>query len=158
MAPGSLSYILHLFYLHFISFTNLQSLLSNLYNKNTKNIYFTISIISHFCKWPWRDWQPLYRVGCEVLICLCRCKGLERELLLLKPKPLSSHTKQHSLQTVLLEMPTTSWALRWFSLEEERVMQQSSVSISPSVFENQRYQSSRRPRSSPSHLHKQIKT
>ena len=50
----------------------LQSLLSNLYHKNTKNIYLIIiSIISHFCKWPWRDWQPLYRVGCEVLICLC---------------------------------------------------------------------------------------
>ena len=41
-----------------------------------------ISIRSHSRKWPWRDWQPLYRVGCEVLICLCRCKGLERDLLL----------------------------------------------------------------------------
>ena len=28
----------------------------HLYTKNTKNI---ISIISHSCKWPWRDWQPL---------------------------------------------------------------------------------------------------
>ena len=36
----------------------LQSLLSNLYNKNTKNIYLIIAIRSHFCKWPWRDWQP----------------------------------------------------------------------------------------------------
>ena len=34
--------------------------------------YYTISIRSHFRKWPWRDWQPLYRVGCDVLICLCR--------------------------------------------------------------------------------------
>ena len=49
----------------------------------------------------------------------------------------------------------TSWALRWFSLEEERVMQQSSISISLS-FREPRYQSSRRPRTSPSHLHKQI--
>ena len=37
----------------------------------------------------------------------------------------------------------TSWALRWFSLEEESVMQQSSVSISLSFWEP-RYQSSRR--------------
>ena len=70
------------FYLHRISFTILQSLLSNLYNKNTKNIYLIIFIRSHFCKWPWRDWQPLYRVGYKVLICLCSCKGLERGLLL----------------------------------------------------------------------------
>ena len=61
----------------------LQYLLSNLYHKNTKNIYLIIiSIRSHFCKWPWRDWQPLYRVGCKVLICLCRCMGLEHDLLL----------------------------------------------------------------------------
>ena len=42
-------------------------------------------------------------------------------------------------------------------LEEERMMQQSSVSISLSFWEP-RYQSSRRPRTSPSHLHKQIIT
>ena len=53
----------------------LQSLLSNLYHKNTKNIYLIISIRSHFCRWPWRDWQPLFRVGCKVLICLCRHKA-----------------------------------------------------------------------------------
>ena len=41
-----------------------------------------ISIRSHSHKWPWRDCQPLYHVGCEVLICLCRCVGLERGLLL----------------------------------------------------------------------------
>ena len=29
--------------------------------------YHTISIRSHFRKWPWRDWQPLYCVGCEFL-------------------------------------------------------------------------------------------
>ena len=60
----------------------LQSLLSNLCNKNTKNIHFTISIRSHFCEWPWMDWQPLYRVGCEVSVWLCRCVGLLRSLLL----------------------------------------------------------------------------
>ena len=38
------------FYLHGISFTILQSLLSNLYNKNTKNIYFTMFIRSHFLR------------------------------------------------------------------------------------------------------------
>ena len=32
--------------------------------------------------WPWRDCQPLYRVGCEVLVCLCRYEGLLRSLLL----------------------------------------------------------------------------
>ena len=58
----------HKFPIYFI----LQSLLSNLYHKNTKNIYLIISIRSHFCKWPWRDWQPLYRVGCKALIILCR--------------------------------------------------------------------------------------
>ena len=30
----------------------------------------------------WRDWQALYCVGCEVLVCLCRCMGLLRSLLL----------------------------------------------------------------------------
>ena len=54
----------------------LPSLFSNLYNKNTKNIYFIISIRSHFCEWPWRDWQPLYRVGCKVLDCLCRYEAI----------------------------------------------------------------------------------
>ena len=43
---------------------------------------FIISIRSHCCKWPWRDWQPLYRVGCEVLVCLCRYEVLLRSLLL----------------------------------------------------------------------------
>ena len=72
MAPGSLSYyiaslsiISHLIY--YFSIFTFQSI-----QKSTKNIYFTISIRSHFCEWPWRDWQPLYRVGCKVLDCLCR--------------------------------------------------------------------------------------
>ena len=60
----------------------LQSLFSNLYHKNTKNIYLIIFIRSHFCKWPWRDWQPLYCVGCEFSVCLCRRVGLLRSLLL----------------------------------------------------------------------------
>ena len=75
------SYYFHI-YLPFLSLFILQSLFSNLYHKNTKNIYFIISIRSHFCEWPWRDWQSLYRVGCKVLICLCRYVGLERALLL----------------------------------------------------------------------------
>ena len=51
----------------FLIYFVLQSLLFNIYNKNTKNIYLIISIRSHFRKWPWRYWQPLYRVGCEDL-------------------------------------------------------------------------------------------
>ena len=68
MAPGSILHHIsfHLFYFAIFTF--------NLYHKNTKNIYLIIiiSIRSHSCKWLWRDWQPLYCIGCEVLICLCR--------------------------------------------------------------------------------------
>ena len=35
-------------------------------------LVLSISIRSHLCKWPWRDWQPLYRVGCK---CLIVCAG-----------------------------------------------------------------------------------
>ena len=35
--------------------------------------HLSISIRSHFCKWPWRDWQPLYRVGAS---CLIVCAGI----------------------------------------------------------------------------------
>ena len=54
----------------------------NLYHKNTKNIYLIIiiSIRSHSCKRPWRDWQPLYRVGCE-FVCV-GMRWLTRGLLL----------------------------------------------------------------------------
>ena len=63
--PGPRVYFLsYKFPIYFI----LQSLLSNLYHKNTKNIYLIISIRSHFCKWSWRDWQPLYCVGCEFFV------------------------------------------------------------------------------------------
>ena len=64
MAPRSiLHHISNLFYFAIFTF--------NLYHKNTKNTYLIIiiSIRSHSRKWPWRDWRPLYRVGCEVLIC-----------------------------------------------------------------------------------------
>ena len=44
--------------------------------------HLSISIRSHFHKWPWRDWQPLYHVGCEIFVCLCRFVGLVRSLLL----------------------------------------------------------------------------
>ena len=75
-----------LYYISFpfyrISFTILQSLLSYLYNKNIKNIYFIISIRSHFCEWPWRDWQPLYRVGCKFLIVCAGVRWLVHRLLL----------------------------------------------------------------------------
>ena len=57
----------------------LQSLLSNLYHKNTKNIYLIIIISIRSRKWLWRDWQPLYCVGCEFSVCLCRCMGLFEE-------------------------------------------------------------------------------
>ena len=61
MAPGSLSYYIasYLFYIILESRQRadfwrrsfiLQSLLSNLYRRNTKNIYFTIFIRSHFCE------------------------------------------------------------------------------------------------------------
>ena len=60
----------------------LQSLLSNLYNKNTKNIYLIIFIRSHFCKWTWRDWRSLYRVGCKVLDVCAGTRRLACSLLL----------------------------------------------------------------------------
>ena len=62
-----LSYKLSIyFYLH-LYFSNLYYKILKIYLS-----YHIISIRSHFRNWPWRDWQPLYRVGCEVLICLCR--------------------------------------------------------------------------------------
>ena len=70
------------FPLYRISFTILQSLLSNLYNKNTKNIYFTIFIRSHFCEWPWRDWQPLFMLVVRFLIVCAGTRWLVSYLLL----------------------------------------------------------------------------
>ena len=67
----SIYFYLHLYFLH-------------LYYKIPKIYlsYHIISIRSHFRKWPWRDWQPLYRSGCEFFVCLCRFVGLVRSLLL----------------------------------------------------------------------------
>ena len=67
----SVYFYLHLYFLH-------------LYYKIPKIYlsYHTFSIRSPFRKWPWRDWQPLYCVGCEFSVCLCRCMGLLRSLLL----------------------------------------------------------------------------
>ena len=79
MAPGSIFYHISFQSTFICIFTFLH-----LYYKIPKIYlsYHTISIRSHFRKWPWRDWQPLYRVGCEVLVCLCRYEGLLRSLLL----------------------------------------------------------------------------
>ena len=79
MAPGSISY--HIcFQANFIcifTFLHLYYKIPKIYLS-----YHTISIRSHFRKWPWRDWQPLYCVGCEFFVCLCRCVELLRSLLL----------------------------------------------------------------------------
>ena len=68
-----LSYLLSIYLYLLLYFLHLSKI---------PKILFIISIRSHFCKWPWRDWQPLYRVGCKVLICLCRYKGFACSLLL----------------------------------------------------------------------------
>ena len=80
MAPGSIL-IISIYITLFTCFVFTLPLLFtfHLSIKNTKNI---ISIRSHFSEWLWRDWQPLYRIGCEVLICLCRYEGLACSLLL----------------------------------------------------------------------------
>ena len=57
-----LSYSLPIyFYLH-LYFLHLYCKIPKIYLS-----YHIISIRSHFRKWPWRDWQPLYCVGCEDL-------------------------------------------------------------------------------------------
>ena len=72
-----LSYLLSIYiYLH-LYFLHLYYKIPKIYLS-----YLIISIRSHFRKWPWRDWQPLYCVGCEDFICLSRCEGLVRGLLL----------------------------------------------------------------------------
>ena len=54
----------------------------NLYTKNTKNII--LSYLSDLTLVSDREGidNPFYRVGCEVLICLCGCEGFARGLLL----------------------------------------------------------------------------
>ena len=64
MAPGSIFHHINLptlsyFYCLLFYFASL----SQKYQK----YYLIISIRSHSRKWPWRDWQPLYCVGCEFL-------------------------------------------------------------------------------------------
>ena len=78
MAPGSLFPIIKS-RLHLASFrsTFLQSFTFRSINqKYQKYLLYrlSISIRSHFCKWPWREWQPLYRVGCKLLIV---CAGIQ---------------------------------------------------------------------------------
>ena len=53
-----------------------------IYTEKIPNIYFIISIRSHFCEWPWRDWQPLYHVGCKFLILCAGIRWLVCRLLL----------------------------------------------------------------------------
>ena len=83
MAPGSIFHHINLPTLSYFCYCLFCFYFTlHLYHKNTQKSYLIISIRSHFCKWPWRDWQPLYRVGCKVLICLCRYEGLACGLLL----------------------------------------------------------------------------
>ena len=86
MACGSLFHYLESL-LHHTSFrsTILQSFTFRSINqKYQKYLLYclSISIRSHFCKWPWRDWQPLYRVGCKLLIVCAGIRWLVRCLLL----------------------------------------------------------------------------
>ena len=83
MAPESIfhhinlpttSYFWYRFY--FVFFT------LHLYHKNTKNVILSyLSDLTLVSDCEGID-NPFYRVGCEVLICLCRCEGLVRDLLL----------------------------------------------------------------------------
>ena len=86
MAPGSLFHIIES-RLHIASFRSiiLQSLHSNLHNqKYQKYLLYRlfISIRSHFCEWPWTDWQPLYHAGCKFLIVCAGIRWLVHRLLL----------------------------------------------------------------------------
>ena len=84
-----------------ISFTILQSLLSNLYNKNTKNIYLSLLDLTFASD----------REGIEnPFIALVAGFWLFVQVL-------------GDLSVVSYWIDATSWSLRWFSLEEERVMQ-----------------------------------
>ena len=90
-----LSYLLSIyFYLH-LYFLHLYYKIPKIYLS-----YLTIFIRSHFRKWPWRDWQPLYCVGCEFFVCLCRCVGLLR-ILLLDLIPWFSKTEGNTYATLL---------------------------------------------------------
>ena len=54
----------------------------NLCHKNTKNIYLIISIRSHSCKWPWRDWQPFIALVARFLFVCVGARWLACSLLL----------------------------------------------------------------------------
>ena len=56
----------------------------SIYQKYQKYLLYhlSISIRSHFCEWPWRDWQILYRVGCKDLIVCGGTRWLVCRLLL----------------------------------------------------------------------------
>ena len=93
-----LSYTLSIyFYLH-LYFSYLYYKIPKIYLS-----YHIISIRSHFRKWPWRDCKPLYRIGCEVLVCLCRYEGLLRGLLL--DWYLGSQKLREILMLLLLQHP-----------------------------------------------------
>ena len=70
-------YLLSIYFYLYLYFLHLYYKIPKIYLS-----YHTISIRSHFRKWPWRDWQTLYRVGCEFFVCVCMCVGLLRSLLL----------------------------------------------------------------------------
>ena len=57
-----LSYKLSIYFYLLLYFSHLYYKIPKIYLS-----YHIISIRSHFCKWPWRDLQPLYCVGCEFL-------------------------------------------------------------------------------------------
>ena len=63
MAPGSISYHISFQSTFICIFT--FSIYIIKYQKYLS--YHIISIRSHFRRWPWRDWQPLYCIGCEFL-------------------------------------------------------------------------------------------
>ena len=72
-----LSYKLSIYFYWHLHFSSLYYKIPKIYLS-----YHIISIRSRFRKWPWRDWQSLYCFGCEFFVCLCRCVGLLRSLLL----------------------------------------------------------------------------
>ena len=73
MAPGSI-FIILIFQHLVISFAFYFAFYFSLCISIPKipKILFIISIRSHFCKWPWRDWQPLSAL---VALSYCFCVG-----------------------------------------------------------------------------------
>ena len=78
MAPGSIFYHIRFQSTFVCIFTFPMYII-----KYQKYIYLIVLSLSDLtCKWPWRDWQPLYCVGCEELFVFCRYEGLAHSLLL----------------------------------------------------------------------------